>query len=248
MKLTIIGGAGVRTPLLIPSLVRRAERLDLQEVWLMDIDASKLELIGGLCQAVARQLDAPFRIVLSTDARASLSGASHVITSVRPGFEQARATDERICFNHGVLGQETTGAAGFSMAMRSLPVILDYCRLRDEVAPDAWVYNFTNPAGLVVQGLHDAGIRRVVGICDGANLGQQAASRYLDVPVERVHHELFGLNHLSWTRSIRIDPELDGTGGEEVLPALLSDPKFIRSTLLAMFDPDLLASQGMFLN
>jgi 6-phospho-beta-glucosidase len=88
----------------------------------------------------------------------------------------------------------------------------------------------------------------VVGICDGANLGQHAASRYLGVPMERVYHELFGLNHLSWTRSIRVDPDADGTDGEEVLPSLLSDPKFVRSTLLAMFDPDLLQSQGMFLN
>jgi 6-phospho-beta-glucosidase len=147
-----------------------------------------------------------------------------------------------------VLGQETTGAAGFAMAMRSLPVILGYCRLRDDVAPEAWIYNFTNPAGLVVQGLHDAGIQRVIGICDGANLGQHAASRYLSVPLESVHHELFGLNHLSWTRSIRVDPNPDGTGGEEVLPGLLSDPQFVSSTRLAMFDPDLLDSQHMFLN
>lgn len=248
MKLTIIGGAGVRTPLLIPSLVRRAERLNLQEVWLMDIDAAKLELIGGLCQAVASQLGASFQIILSTDAREALKGASHIITTIRPGFEQGRATDERICFRHGILGQETTGAAGFAMAMRSLPAILDYCRLADEVAPGAWVYNFTNPAGLVAQGLHYAGIQHVIGICDGANLAQHAASRYLSVPLERVRHQLFGLNHLSWTRSIRIDADADGTSGEEVLPGLLSDPKFVRSTLLAMFDPDLLQSQGMFLN
>jgi 6-phospho-beta-glucosidase len=248
MKLTIIGGAGVRTPLLIPSLVRRAARLNLQEVWLMDIDGAKLELIGGLCQAVASQQGAPFKLMLTTDAREALTGADHIITSIRPGFEQARATDERICFRHGVLGQETTGAAGFAMAMRSLPAILEYCCLRDEVASGAWVYNFTNPAGLVVQGLHDAGIQRVIGICDGANLSQHAASHYLSVPIERVHHELFGLNHLSWTRSIRIDPDPDGTGGEEVLPGLLSDAEFVRSTLLAMFDRDLIDSQGMFLN
>jgi 6-phospho-beta-glucosidase len=248
MKLTIIGGAGVRTPLLVPALVRRATKLNLQEVWLMDIDAPKLELIGGLCQAVARQLGATFQIILSTDARQSLQGADHIITAIRPGFEQGRAIDERICFRHGVLGQETTGAAGFAMAMRSLPAILDYSRLRDEVASEAWIYNFTNPAGLVVQGLHDAGIARVVGICDGANLAQHAASRYLGIPTERVYHELFGLNHLSWTRSIRIDPDPNGVGGEEVLPGLLSDSQFVRSTLLSMFDPDLLQSQGMFLN
>src|SRR5512143_1425200 len=183
MKLTIIGGGSVRTPRILPALVRRAARLDLQELWLLDIDSSKLALIGGLCQAWAEQLGAPFRVILSTDAREALQGASHIITSIRPGFEQGRAVDERIAFSHGILGQETTGAAGFAMAMRSLPAILDYCRLAGQVAPGAWVYNFTNPAGLVAQGLHDAGIRRVIGICDSANGAQNAASRFLGVPL-----------------------------------------------------------------
>src|SRR5258708_3534535 len=248
MKLTVIGGGSVRTPRIIPSLVRRAKRLDLQELWLMDIDPPKLELMGGLAKAMARQLDAPFRVVLTTNAREAISGAAHIITSIRPGFEQGRATDERIAFQHGVLGQETTGAAGFAMAMRSLPAILDYCRLADEVAPGAWVYNFTNPAGLVAQGLRDAGINRVIGICDSANGAQNGARRFLGVPLDRVRHEVFGLNHLSWTRSVRVDPEPDGTGGEEVLPGLLSDDKFIQSTHMAMFDPDLVQSLGMFLN
>ncbi len=248
MKLTVIGGGGVRTPRIIPSLVRRAERLDLQELWLMDIDAGKLELIGGLCKAMAEQLDAKFRVILSTDAEDSIRGASHIITTIRPGFEQGRATDERICFEHGVLGQETTGAGGFAMAMRSLPAILEYCELADSLAPGAWVYNFTNPAGLVTQGLNDAGVPRVIGICDSANGAPNAASRYLGVPLDRIRHDVFGLNHLSWTRSVRIDPEPDGSGGEEVLPGLLVDPKFIQATHMSIFDPDLRQSIGMFLN
>ena len=248
MKLTVIGGAGVRTPRLIPSLVQRAEALGLNELWLMDINAEKLDLIGGLCESMAKQHDAPFKIVLSTDARAAVKDADHIITTIRPGFEEGRAKDEKIAFQFGVLGQETTGAGGFAMAMRSLPAILDYCKLAAELAPHAYIYNFTNPAGLVAQGLHDAGIKRIVGICDSANGAQHAASRFLNVPLARVHHEVFGLNHLSWTRSVRIDPEPDGSGGEEVLPALLSDSDFIQSTHMAIFDPVVRQLQGMYLN
>lgn len=248
MKLTIIGGGGVRTPRLIPSLLRRAERLNLQEVCLMDTDAEKLELIGGLCAAAAQQQGAPFRVTLTTDAEVAISGAQHIITSIRPAKEQGRALDERICFRHGVLGQETTGAAGFAMAMRSLPAILDYCRLRERLAPDAWIYNFTNPAGLVVQGLHEAGVERVIGICDSANGAQHAVSRYLRVPLAQVRHEVYGLNHLSWTRSVRVQPEPDGSGGEEVLPALLNDSAFIAATHMQIFDPDLRATYQTFFN
>lgn len=248
MKLTVIGGAGVRTPRLIPSLVRRASDLGLNELWLMDIDGEKLNLMGRLCETMARQQNAPFRVILTTDAREAIKDADHIITSIRPGFEKARAVDERIAFNHGILGQETTGAGGFAMAMRSIPAILEYARLAAEIAPNAWVYNFTNPAGLVAQGLHNAGIEKIIGICDSANGAQHAASRYLGIPLARVHHEVFGLNHLSWTRSVRIDPDENGDGGEEVLPALLSDPKFIQSTHMAMFHPVVRELFGMFLN
>jgi 6-phospho-beta-glucosidase len=247
MKLTIIGGGGVRTPRLIPSLVKRAERLGLTELWLMDNDKEKLELIGGLCKHMAQ--DAPFQIVLSSDVREAIQGAQHVITSIRPGLEQGRATDERICFNHGVLGQETTGAAGFAMAMRSIPAILDYARMVNEIgAPNAWLYNFTNPAGLVAQALHYAGVSRVVGICDSANGAQHAVSRFLGVPLKRVHHTVYGLNHLSWSNSVRVDSEPDGTGGEEVFPALLFDDAFVKATHMQMFAPGLRQWQGAFMN
>lgn len=247
MKLTIIGGGGVRTPKLIPALIKRAERLGLTELWLMDNDAEKLDLIGGLCQQIAGK--AAFEVHLTTDARAALRGAQHVITAIRPGMERARAVDERICFELGVLGQETTGAAGFAMAMRSIPAILRYARMAAELgAPNVWLYNFTNPAGLVAQALHDSGLERVIGICDSANGAQNAVSHYLGVAPERVHHQVYGLNHLSWTPSVRLDAEPDGSGGEEVFPALLGDEHFIHSTHMGMFAPGLRAWQRAFLN
>lgn len=249
MKLTIIGGGGVRTPRLIPALVRRAERLQLREVWLMDNHAEKLDLIGNLCKAMAAQENATFEIHLTTDAREAIKDAHHVITSIRPGLEHGRVLDEKIAFKHGVLGQETTGAGGFAMAMRSIPAILDYARLVQSIAaPGAWIYNFTNPAGLVAQALHYAGIERIIGICDSANGAQHAVSRFMQIPLRRVFHEVYGLNHLSWTRSVRIDAEPDGTGGEEVLPGLLADNKFIQATHMSMFHEGLRHWQGTFLN
>lgn len=249
MKLTIIGGGSVRTPRLLPALVRRAPRLGLREVWLMDNHAEKLDLIGTLCKAMAIQQGATFDVHLTTDAEAAIRGANHVITSIRPGLEQGRVLDEKIAFKQGVLGQETTGAGGFAMAMRSIPAILEYARLVQKIAaPDAWIYNFTNPAGLVAQALHDAGIERIIGICDSANGAQHAVSRFMQIPLKRVFHEVYGLNHLSWTRSVRIDADADGQGGEDVLPSLLGDDKFIQATHMSMFHPGLRRWQAAFLN
>ncbi len=249
MKLTIIGGGGVRTPRLLPALVRRAARLGLREVWLMDNHAEKLDLIGNLCKAMAIQQGATFDIHLTTDAETAIRGANHVITSIRPGLEQGRVLDEKIAFKQGVLGQETTGAGGFAMAMRSIPAILEYARLVQKIAaPNAWIYNFTNPAGLVAQALHDAGIERIIGICDSANGAQHAVSRFMQIPLKRLYHEVYGLNHLSWTRSVRIDADPDGSGGEEVLPGLLGDEKFVQATHMSMFHPGLRQWQAAFLN
>jgi 6-phospho-beta-glucosidase len=249
MKLTVIGGGSVRTPQLIPTLISRADALSLDELWLMDIQADKLNMIGGLCQAMAESSNAPFKIVMTTSAEDAIRDADHIITSIRPAYEKGRAIDEQICFNHGVLGQETTGAAGFAMAMRSAPAILHYARMVEKIAkPNAWVFNFTNPAGLVTQVLHDAGIQRVVGICDSANKAQIEAGQMLDIPLYRLQHEVYGLNHLSWTRSVNIDADENNQNGEEVLKGLLTDEAFIQRTHMNIFDEGLRHWQGTFMN
>ncbi|HVU10775.1 MAG TPA: hypothetical protein VHD90_05830, partial [Phototrophicaceae bacterium] len=61
-------------------------------------------------------------------------------------------------------------------------------------------------------------------------------------------HSVYGLNHLSWTSSVRVDPEADGSGGEEMFPALLADQNFIQSNHMSMFDPGLVTWEKAFLN
>ncbi|MCX7609282.1 MAG: hypothetical protein N2049_08720, partial [Anaerolineales bacterium] len=205
MKLTVIGGGGVRSPLFVMTVLRWQERIGLEELCLMDVDEHKLSLIGAICQELVRRADEPFRLTITTDARQALTGAAHVVTTIRPGFEQGRALDERIALQHGVLGQETTGPAGFAMALRSIPAILDYARLLQEVSPEAWMFNFTNPAGLVTQAVRDAGFTRIVGICDGANAAQHSVADWLGISSQQVQTEVFGLNHLSWARRAWVD-------------------------------------------
>jgi len=241
MKLALIGGGGVRAPLFVASALRRAQRLGIEELCLMDVDAEKLRIISGLCRALVRASINSIRITCTTDARVALEGARYVVTTVRVGAEGGRVLDERIALRHGVLGQETTGPGGFAMAMRSIPVILGYAELLEQVSPGAWIFNFTNPAGLVTQALRDRGFDRVVGICDGANEAQHAVAHWLGVDAHRLHAKVFGLNHLSWTRRVLLD-------GEDVLAPLLRNPAFLSSTRLRMFDPELVERLGMWLN
>lgn len=241
MKLALIGGGGVRAPLFVSSALRRAERIGLDELCLMDIDAEKLELFGGICREVARRMGSHTRISMTTDPREALTGAQYVVTTIRVGAEAGRVLDERIALRHGVLGQETTGPGGFAMAMRSIPAILGYARLLEQVSPGAWIFNFTNPAGLVAQALHNSGFTRAVGICDSANAAQHAVAAYTGVAARQLRAEVFGLNHLSWTRQVLLD-------GKDLLGPLLHDPGFRQATLLRLFDPALVQRIGMWLN
>ena len=204
MKLTLIGGGGVRSPLFVMTLLRWQKRVGVDELCLLDVDERKLSLFGPLCRELVHRGGDPFKVTTTMDAFAALSGTDHVVTTIRPGFEQGRATDERIAFRHGVLGQETTGPGGFAMALRSIPAILGYAKLLREVSPKAWMYNFTNPAGLVTQGVRDAGYDRIIGICDGANGGQP--SRLKQLIADRIPWEA-----LPWTATPRLLAELKET-------------------------------------
>ena len=241
MKLTLIGGGGVRAPLFVTSALRRADRIHLDTLYLMDNNAEKLQVMGAISQESARRMGSSVRIVATEDPEEALEGAQYVVTSIRVGNDTGRVLDERIALRHGVLGQETTGPGGFAMAIRSIPKTLDYARLMDKKSPGAWMFNFTNPAGLVAQALHDEGFSRTVGICDGANTGQTCTARWLHVPASQLRPEVFGLNHLSWVRRIWLD-------GKEVLASLLGDPNFLADTPMKVFEPSLVQEIGMWIN
>ena len=71
----------------------------------------------------------------SADVREVLQDADYVVTTLRVGGDHSRVIDETIALNAGVIGQETTGVGGFSMAVRTIPILLEYCRLINEIAP-----------------------------------------------------------------------------------------------------------------
>jgi 6-phospho-beta-glucosidase len=240
-KLTLVGGGGVRGPLFVESAARRAAELGLGEIVLLDSDEHKLHLLGAVSAHLARGVSA-LRVTTTTDPRRALEGADFVVTTIRVGGDAGRVTDERIALRHGVLGQETTGAGGFAMALRSVPAILRYAEMIRELSPQAWLFNFTNPAGLVTQALCDAGHPRVVGICDGANLAQHAVAAHHGVAPNDLRPEVYGLNHLSWARAVRHQQ------GHDLLAPLLADPAFRAATLQRFFPAELNELTGAWIN
>ena len=238
MKLTVIGGGGGRSMFLAKSIAQRAQKLGIQELVFMDIDWGKMQLFGGMAEHVARLLAPQMRFRLTTDAQDALQDADYVITTLRVGGDAMRTRDEHLALDLGVLGQETTGAAGFSFAMRSIPALSRYCDLvRQHAKPGAKVFNFTNPVGIVSQALRDQGYDFTYGICDApSGMLHQFAELY-GADASRIKGEMMGLNHLSWFHRIELD-------GKNIMPELLVSEEARANTDLRFFEPDLLQFVG----
>ena len=214
MKLTFIGAGGVRTPLVIQSILNFQDRIPLDSVCMMDIDPDRLDLIR---MANKSQLDQvkKFKIDWTTDSREAISGADFIVTTFREGSLESRVIDEQVPLKYGVLGQETTGPGGFSMALRTIPVILKYVKLIEELAPDAWLLNFTNPAGIITETItRIAGFTRSVGICDNPPAMVRAAAALLSANADDFFPEYYGINHLGWMRALYLD-------GVDMIPEII---------------------------
>lgn len=242
MKIAVIGGAGVRTVIFINGLLRRYKKLNIDEVSLFDINKEKLDIIGKLCMYVVEREKKDLRITLCDICEGAVVGTDYIVTTLRVGGDHSRVQDERAALNAGVIGQETTGAGGFSMAARTIPVLLDYCRIFQKYAPDAWIFNFSNPSGLVTQALTQAGYDKVIGICDAPSATKFRMAERLGVEEDELYVEFFGLNHLSWISSVK-------KKGKEILSELVNDEIFLDSMQeFKTMDPEAIRSSKMLPN
>jgi len=234
MKLTVLGGGGVRSAFLAKSLAYNAHRIGLQEVVFLDSSEENLKIFGEIARYVFSQIRPDIHFSLTTDPVSALTNANYVITTLRVGGDESRVHDERIALNHNTLGQETTGAGGFAMAMRSIPAILNYCHLIEEhAAPDAILFNFTNPSGLVTEAIIKSGFkRRVYGICDAPSELIRELPAILNCDESDLSVECYGLNHFSWFTHFTVK-------GEDVTDRLINNPDLYSKTAMQYFSPEL---------
>ena len=242
MKIAVIGGAGVRTVIFINGLLKRYKKLNIDEVSLFDINKEKLDIIGKLCMYVVEREKKDLKITLCDTCEEAVTGTDYIVTTLRVGGDHSRVEDERAALSAGVIGQETTGAGGFSMAARAIPVLLDYCKIFQKYAPEAWIFNFSNPSGVVTQALTQAGYDKVIGICDAPSATKFRMAEKLGVEEDELYVEFFGLNHLSWISSVK-------KNGEEILPDLVNDEAFLDSMQeFKTMDPEAIRSSKMLPN
>lgn len=241
MKLTILGGGGFRVPLVYDAL-RREDGPGVDEVVLYDLDPARLTAIAAvLVQQASASVAAP-QVRTTADLDDALSGADFVFSAIRVGGLAGRVADERVALDAGVLGQETTGPGGIAYGLRTVPVALDIAARVAARCPDAWVINFTNPAGMVTEAMQQVLGERVIGICDSPVALARRAARALRIDPATTTIDYAGLNHLGWLRGLSHD-------GTDLLPSLLGDDAALLSIEEGrLFGVDWLQQLGMIPN
>lgn len=224
IKIATIGGGSSYTPELVEGFIKRYEEFPVRELWLADIEAGreKLEIVGNLAKRMIKKAGLPIEVHLTLDRKEALKDADFVTTQFRVGLLDARAKDESIPLKYGVLGQETNGPGGLFKGLRTIPVILDICKDMEALCPDAWLVNFTNPAGMVTEAvLRHSNIKKVIGLCNVPIGMEMGIAQLLDVEHSRIRIDFAGLNHMVYG----LDVYLDGDSVKDAVIEKLSDPE-----------------------
>ncbi|EGT2206560.1 6-phospho-beta-glucosidase [Clostridioides difficile] len=210
LKIVTIGGGSSYTPELVEGFINRYEELPVKELWLVDIEdgKEKLEIVGNLAKRMVKKAGVDMKINLTLDRREALRDADFVTTQLRVGLLDARIKDETIPLSHGVMGQETNGAGGLFKALRTIPVIFDIIKDVEELCPNAWMVNFTNPTGIITEAVFKyTNFRRYIGLCNVPIHLKNDVAKLFNVESDRISMDFAGLNHMVYGLNVSLDGE-----------------------------------------
>ncbi|MGL5380263.1 6-phospho-beta-glucosidase, partial [Clostridium sp.] len=208
IKIVTIGGGSSYTPELVEGFIKRYNELPVRELWLVDIEAGKdkLETVGNLAKRMVKKAGVDMEIHLTLNRREALKDADFVTTQLRVGLLNARIKDERIPLSHGVIGQETNGAGGLFKALRTVPVVLDIIKDIEELCPNAWLVNFTNPTGVITEAVFKyTNFKRYMGLCNVPIGMKNGIAKEFGVESDRIEMDFAGLNHMVYGLNTRLD-------------------------------------------
>src|SRR5215472_878665 len=238
MKLSILGGGGVRMPAFVRSVLAGrssggvgaiggsgvspgeqsappGQHCAFDEICLFEPDSVRRETTARLASELAAVFGVPGVVTVTADPAEAFTGADYVFSAIRVGGDRGRVIDEQVALRRGIVGQETTGPGGGAMALRTIPVVLSYCELLSQCAPKAVLINFTNPAGLITQAISAQGKVTAVGVCDTPSSVIHGLARFARAKDGQFRAGYGGLNHLGWVTSFEVD-------GTEMMPEFLT--------------------------
>jgi len=236
VRITIIGGGSYQwTPKLLVDFVNTPVLHDAEFV-LHDIDPAPLPRMVELAQHLAARRGLALTARGTTDRREALRGADFVVVNISTGGFASMRHDLEIPERHGVRQSvgDTVGPGGVMRALRNIPVFLDIARDVEEVCPDAWVLNLTNPMTTLCRALTRETSLKTVGLCHEITITQFLLSLLLDVSFLDLSLTVGGVNHLPFVTSI----DLDGDDGLARLRDLIARADSVADEPLPMMLPE----------
>lgn len=212
-KIVIIGAGSTEfTPGLLADLVSSPD-LNTATVALVDIDPWSVETMVRLAERLNKERGTGLTISGTTDRREALPGADFVTVTIAVGGARGWETDVRIPEKYGVYQTvgDSVGPGGVFRALRHVPEIVNIARDMEELCPDAWLFNYTNPMSAIVRAVQKSTSIRCVGLCHGVLHTRELMARDLDVPTEELNVVFAGVNHLCWLLDARAN-------GKDVYP------------------------------
>jgi alpha-galactosidase len=167
---------------------------------LVDIDPVRLETAEQMARWTASQLGGRATIQATADRRRGLEGADYCLNMIQVGMHAATLLDFDIPRRYGLkqtIG-DTLGVGGVFRALRTIPVVLDICRDMQEVCPQAWLLNYSNPMAMLTWAVYQGTRINSVGLCHSVQGTSRQLAEYIAAPYEEVSYLCGGLNHMSW--------------------------------------------------
>ncbi|MDP6546288.1 MAG: alpha-galactosidase [Phycisphaerae bacterium] len=173
---------------------------DRGEIALVDIDAERLELAGGLCRKILEVMGRAWTVTASTNRRDVLGGADYIINCIEVSGVDCVRFDNDIPARYGVdqcIG-DTIGPGGLFKALRTVPVFLDVLEDVESLCGDAWILNYTNPMSIMCLAAAMASDAKVVGLCHSVQGSSRQLAKYTGVPYADLRWSCAGINHMAW--------------------------------------------------
>jgi alpha-galactosidase len=194
------------------------EALRDAHITLVDIDAEKLADSKKMMENLNRTMGAKATIeaFLPQDSAKALAGANYVVNAIQVGgYKPSTVIDFEIPKKYGLRQTiaDTLGIGGIFRGLRTIPVLLEYCRVIEKVAPDALLLNYTNPMAMLTGAVLKATSVKAVGLCHSVQACATGLCGELDLPTDNLRWKIAGINHQGWLLEIT-------RNGEDLYPEI----------------------------
>lgn len=235
-RIVIIGGGSYQWAPKLLIDIANTPSLHTAEIVLEDIDPEPLPRMVRLVERIAELRAIGLEARATTNQREALEGADYVVVTISTGGFDSMRHDLEIPERYGVHQSvgDSVGPGGINRALRNIPVLVAIARDMEELCPDAWLLNITNPMTTLCRAVTRATSVKTVGLCHEIAMTRHTLSMLLGADYRDVDLTITGVNHLPVITDVRID----GRDGLELLRDLLDHADERAAEMLEIDLPD----------